>query len=503
MGEYRLQMLGISKEFPGVKALDQVTLRVRPGSVHALMGENGAGKSTLMKCLFGIYHQDEGQILLDGQPVDIPDSKTALDLGISMIHQELHPVPFRSVMENIWMGRMPTKGKGPFRIVNEKEMYQSTKKLLDELEIPIHPKRIVRELSVSNVQLMEIAKAVSYHSRIIIMDEPTSSLTENEVQQLFKIIRRERDKGTAIIYISHKMEEILSIADEVTIMRDGQGVGTWPASELSTDMIISRMVGRDLKHRFPPLTHVPQQQYALEVEGLSSTDEKSFRDISFDVRWGEILGIGGLVGAQRTELVEALFGLRPVSQGRILRSGRPVQIRSPQDAKRYGLALLTEDRRSTGIIPMLSVLDNTVIAHQAHFASTPLRILNEKKRSAAASATTGRLRVKTPALATLIKDLSGGNQQKVLIARWLLTEPEILIMDEPTRGIDVGAKYEIYTIMEELVQQGKSIIMISSEMPELLGMSDRILVMREGRLSGIIEGKTATQVQVMQLASLA
>lgn len=503
MGEYRLEMKDISKEFPGVKALDGVTLRVRPGSVHALMGENGAGKSTLMKCLFGIYHQDQGEILLDGQPVNIPDSKTALGLGISMIHQELHPVPYRSVMENIWMGRMPTKGVGPFRIVNEKEMFLKTAKLLKELELTISPKRIVSELSVSSVQLMEIAKAVSYNSRVIIMDEPTSSLTENEVQHLFKIIRRERDKGTAIIYISHKMEEILSIADEVTIMRDGQWVGTWPSSELSTDLIISRMVGRDLKHRFPPMTHVPLQEYALQVEGLSSMQKKSFKDVTFGLRRGEILGVGGLVGAQRTELVEALFGLRPIDQGQIIRNGKPVAIRSPQDAKAYGLALLTEDRRSTGIIPMLSVLDNGVIANQAQYTVTPLRVLSERKRVKAAEGATRRLRVKTPSLATLIKDLSGGNQQKVLIARWLLTEPEILIMDEPTRGIDVGAKYEIYTIMEELAQQGKSIIMISSEMPELLGMSDRIMVMREGRLSGIIDGKTATQVQVMQLASLA
>jgi methyl-galactoside transport system ATP-binding protein len=495
---YLLEMNHISKEFPGVKALDDVTMKVRPGSVHALMGENGAGKSTLMKCLFGIYKPDAGEIILNNQRIEVDNPKTALDLGISMIHQELHPVLYRNVMENIWLGRIPVKNWGPLKLVDQKKMYDDTQQLLQSLEMEINPKTIVRSLSVSKIQSIEIAKAVSYAAKVIIMDEPTSSLTENEVEHLFKIIRELQSRGVAIIYISHKMEEILQIADEVTIMRDGKAVGTWPATELNTDLIISRMVGRDLTNRFPQRNNHPGA-VVLKVDDLTSPHPKSFRNISFELRKGEILGIGGLVGAQRTELIEALFGLRAISGGQVYLNNKLVKLSSPEVAIRHKISLLTEERRTTGIFPVLSVLENTVIANAGRYVK--FGFLSELARRADALAGTERLKVKTPSLKTLIKDLSGGNQQKVLLARWLLTEPDILLLDEPTRGIDVGAKYEIYTIITELAQQGKSIIMISSENPELLGMSDRIMVMCEGRLSGIVAGREASEEQIMRLAT--
>lgn len=496
--QYVLEMSGISKGFPGVQALDDVSLNVRPGSVHALMGENGAGKSTLMKCLFGIYEPDAGEIVLDGKTVSFDNSRQALDGGISMIHQELLAIPFRSVMENIWLGRFPTRGIGPLRLVNHKKMYDDTRALLSDLKMDIDPKKWVRDLSVSKVQSIEIAKAVSYNAKVIIMDEPTSSLTENEVEHLFGIIRKLKEQGRAIIYISHKMEEILKIADEVTIMRDGRRVGTYRSEELTTDMIIKLMVGRDLSHRFPPRSNVPGD-VVMRVQGLCSAERNSFKDISFELRKGEILGIGGLVGAKRTELVESIFGLRPVESGTVSVEGEAVRISSPILAKQLGMALLTEERRATGIIPMLSVKENMLIANLRKYVSFGL--LNDRRGTEDAKKSIDALRVKTPGERTLVKDLSGGNQQKVLFARWLLTEPEILILDEPTRGIDVGAKYEIYTIIADLAKRGKSIIMISSEMPELLGMSDRILVMCEGRLTGTLDGREATQERIMTLAT--
>ncbi|UQZ85757.1 Galactose/methyl galactoside import ATP-binding protein MglA [Paenibacillus konkukensis] len=497
--EFVLEMNGICKQFPGVKALDNVTLKVRPGTVHALMGENGAGKSTLMKCLFGIYTPDAGEIYLNGDKVELKNSKDALDHGVSMIHQELHPIPQRNVMENIWLGRFPAKGWGPFRLVDHRKMLNDTKRLFKELEMDIDPHALAGSMSVSKLQSLEIAKAVSYHSGVIIMDEPTSSLTGNEVEALFKIIGQLKSRGVAIIYISHKMEEILRISDEVTIMRDGKLIGTWAASELTTDLIITRMVGRDLSQRFPERTNVPGG-VLLKVEGLTSPAAKSFKDISFELRQGEVLGLGGLVGAQRTELIEALFGLRAVSSGTITLRGKPVKFKKPQAAKQHKIALLTEERRVTGIFPVLSIQENAAIANLDRYLN-PFFLLNERKMKAEAERSVEQLRVKTPSVKTLIKNLSGGNQQKVLLARWLLTEPDILLLDEPTRGIDVGAKYEIYSIIADLARQGKSIIMISSEMPELLGMSDRIMVMCEGRLSGIVEGEKATEEEIMRLAT--
>ncbi|MFU1793820.1 sugar ABC transporter ATP-binding protein [Paenibacillus azoreducens] len=496
---YLLEMNGISKEFPGVKALDNVTLQVRPGTVHALMGENGAGKSTLMKCLYGIYSPDAGEIMLDGRKVQIHNSKDALNNGISMIHQELHPVPMRSVMENIWLGRFPTKGIGPVRFIDHKKMHQETEQLFRQLDIDVDPGTIVGKLSVSKVQSIEIAKAVSFQSKIIIMDEPTSSLTSVEVEHLFRIIRDLKKRGVAIIYISHKMEEILQISDEVTIMRDGQRIGTWPASQLTTDLIIAKMVGRDLTQRFPDRENTPGE-VVLSVKDITSHLPKSFKDVSFELRKGEILGIGGLVGAQRTELIEALFGLRGISTGQIKIRGKEVKIKSPEDAIKQGMALLTEERRVTGIFPVLPVHENASIASLGRYRKL-LFFLDGKRKRRESDIMVEKLRTKTPTSSTLIMNLSGGNQQKVLLARWLLTEPDILLLDEPTRGIDVGAKFEIYTIIHDLAKQGKSIIMISSEMPELIGMSDRIMVMSEGRLTGILDGEAATEEEIMRLAA--
>ncbi|WP_434110141.1 sugar ABC transporter ATP-binding protein [Paraburkholderia caffeinilytica] len=494
-----LELRGIFKGFPGVQALDNVTLKVSSGTVHALMGENGAGKSTLMKCLFGMYQPDSGSIVLDGSVRAFSNSRQALDAGISMIHQELHPIPYRSVMENLWLGRYPTRRVGPFQLVDHRKMLAETVKLFTELEMDLDPNIWVTYLSVSKIQSLEIAKAVSYKSRIIIMDEPTSSLSETEVGHLFRIIRKLKADGVAIIYISHKMEEILQIADDVTIMRDGRQVGTYPANELTTDLIINRMVGRDLTHRFPPRSNVPGE-VIMRVENYTSPNPKSFKDVSFELRRGEILGVSGLVGAQRTEVMEAIFGMRPIQAGKIFLHGKPKSIKHPVDAQKNRMALLTEERRTTGIFPILPVFENTLMAHWGHYAKA-WGLLDLKKGEEDVQKSIRTLRVKTPSSKALIQNLSGGNQQKIVFSRWLLTEPDIFILDEPTRGIDVGAKFEIYTLIAELAQRGKGIIMISSELPEILGMSDRIMVMCEGRMTGIVSGAEATQETIMHLST--
>ncbi len=500
--QYVLNMEHITKSFPGVKALDQVDLHIRPGTVHALMGENGAGKSTLMKCAFGLYHPDEGQIYMDGKEVHLENARNAMDQGIAMIHQELHPIKTRNVMENIWIGRIPYKKVAGIHWADEKTMYRQTKDLFEELGIDINPKVMVSELSVSHCQLLEIARAVSYHAKVIIMDEPTSSLTETEAALLFKIIRKLVSQNVAIIYISHKIEEILEISNEVTIMRDGRLVGSWPVKELSMDLIVNRMVGREMTQRFPEKKHVPGKEH-MTVKNLTAANAHSFQNISFTLRKGEILGIGGLVGAQRTELMEAVFGLRPVKSGKININGKEVSIKSPKEAIRYGMALLTEERRATGIIPMLSVMENIVLSNQTANPKQYKKglFLNEKKRKEDAMKYVDSLSIKTPTVKQQIMHLSGGNQQKALLGRWLLLKPDILILDEPTRGIDVGAKYEIYCLMEEMAQAGKCVIMISSEMSELIGMSDRIMVMCEGHLSGMLDQNEITDEKIMYLAS--
>lgn len=497
--EYILEMNHITKEFPGVRALDDVSIKIKKGTVHALLGENGAGKSTLMKCLFGIYKPDKGEIILDGQRVSINSPIDAINYKISMIHQELQPVPQRNVMENIWLGRFPHINAGPFKFVDHKKMFSDTKELLERLEIDIDPRSLVGQLSVSKIQLIEIAKAVSFNSKVIVMDEPTSSLTENEVEHLFRIIRDLKSKCVSIIYISHKLEEIFEIADEVTIMRDGKVVGTWDIDELTPDMMIANMVGRQMSDRFPSKTNTPSD-VILRVENLTSIHPKSFRNVSFDLRKGEILGVGGLVGAQRTELIEAIFGLRAIKEGKIYIKDKEVNIKSPQDAIKNKIALLTEDRKLTGIIPELSIVENATLASLRKYLNL-VRLLNDKRRINDTQEYINILKIKTPSYKTQIKNLSGGNQQKVLIARWLLTEPEILLLDEPTRGIDVGAKFEIYNLINQLATEGKSIIMISSEMPELLGMSDRIMVMCDGRVSGILDRDRASEEEIMRLAT--
>jgi methyl-galactoside transport system ATP-binding protein len=489
-------MNGICKSFPGVKALDHATLKVRPGTVHALCGENGAGKSTLMKCLFGIYTKDEGEIKIDGIPTNIVSPYDALKKGIAMVHQELQPIKERSIAENIYCGRFPTKF-GLF--VDHKKMYEDTERLLKEVKMDFDPKVKLSTLSVSQMQSVEIAKAVSAKARIIIMDEPSSSLTQNEVDNLFDIINSLRKKGISIIYISHKMDEILAISDDVTIMRDGQYIGTWEAKELTIDMIVTKMVGRELKNLYPPRSNVPGE-VIFEVKELSSITAKSFQDISFQLRKGEILGIGGLVGAQRSELMEGIFGIRGIKHGSISYKGRPLKIKRPHDAIKNGIALLTEDRRATGIFGVLSVADNVSIASLDKFVRYGFW-LSVRKIEELVRENVSKLSIKTPSSKTKIQSLSGGNQQKVIISRWLANNPDILILDEPTRGIDVGAKYEIYTIIADLAKQGKSIIMISSEMPELIGMSDRILVMCDGRISGEVSGEEATQENIMSLAT--
>ena len=486
----------MTKTFPGVKALDDVQLRVKPGSVHALIGENGAGKSTLMKCLFGIYQPDGGTIELDGKPVTIRNTNDALKQGISMIHQELIPVPYRNVIDNIWVGRFETKGI----FVDEAKMYQKTEKLIRDLEFEIEPKTLAKNLSVSQLQAIEIAKAVSYDARVIIMDEPTSSLTVAETEHLFRIIRRLKAEGRSVIYISHRLEEIFTIADEITVMRDGQYIGTWDIGNITIDQLISQMVGRDMEERFPPRAGSKQDEVMLDVSHLSSANPRSFRDVSFELKKGEILGLGGLVGAQRTELVESIFGLRKLSGGTMKLNGKVIYNRTPREAIANGFALLTEERRATGIVPMLSVKENALAAAY-RVLTGKLGILNPKKLDAPVEEVCKRLDVRMANTQMLIRNLSGGNQQKVLVGRWLLRRCNILILDEPTRGVDVGAKYEIYRIMRDLTAQGHSIIMVSSEMPELLGMSDRIMVMCEGRLTTILDNVNTTQVDVMQHAT--
>lgn len=499
MNEYVLEMRDICKSFPGVKALNGVTLKVRPGTVHALMGENGAGKSTLMKCLFGIYKKDTGEIIYNGEKVEIDNPAQALEMGIAMVHQELQPIPERTIAENIYCGRYPLKSFGPIKVVDHKKMNADAKKYLDEVGLKFEPTTKLGDLTVSQMQSVEIAKAVSANARIVIMDEPTSSLTENEVEVLFGIINKLKANGVSIIYISHKMEEILKISDEVTIMRDGTYVGTWPSSELTTDLIIKHMVGRELTNRFPKKENVPGE-VVFKVENFTSTNPKSFKDVSFELKKGEILGLGGLVGAQRTELMEGLFGLHSLESGTITYKGKKLDVKRPRDAIQQGVAMLTEDRRGTGIFGVLSIANNISISSLDKYLDAKI-VLNDKKIDNVVQENIKKMSIKTPSAKTQIKSLSGGNQQKVIIGRWLANSPDVLIMDEPTRGIDVGAKYEIYCIMADLVKQGKSIIMISSEMPELIGMSDRIMVMCEGRKTGEIDAKEATQEKVMELAT--
>ena len=462
-----LKMVDIQKVFPGVKALDNARLTVRRGTVHALMGENGAGKSTLMKCLFGVYAKDGGKIFVDGKEVDFKSSKEALENGVAMVHQELNQALKRSVTDNMWLGRFLTVSKYlPF--TSEKKMQAETKRIFYDLKIDVNPKTIMSTMSVSQRQMVEIAKAVSYNSKIIVFDEPTSSLTEEEVEHLFRIINMLRDRGCGIIYISHKMEEILRISDDVTIMRDGKWIATKRANELTMNEIIRLMVGRELTNRYPE-KHSKPSGVLLKVDNLSS-EYANLHGVSFKADRGEI----------------AL-------------DGREIKNRTPREAVKNGFALLTEERRATGIFGILNIRENTCISSLNNYKIGPL--LSKRKMKEKTDWAMKSMRVKAPSQETKISTLSGGNQQKVILGRWLLTDPTVLLLDEPTRGIDVGAKYEIYQLILGLAERGKTVIMVSSEMPELLGVCDKILVMSGGRLAGEVDAKTTNQEEIMALAA--
>lgn len=484
-------MKGINKEFPGVKALQDVQFNLKPGEVHALMGENGAGKSTLMKCLIGIYHRNSGTIIYDGQEIDYGTTSEALNNGLSMIHQELSPVPERTVTENVWLGRQPMKNK---LMVDHKKMREETVKLFEKLNVVINPDEKMKFLTVSQMQMVEIAKAVSYNSKIVIMDEPTSSLTESEVAHLFDIIRMLKEQNVGVIYISHKMEEIFQICDRVTVMRDGQYVSTDNVSDITMDQLITKMVGRELTDLFPK-TECEIGEVVLEVRDLKAG--RMVKNVSFDLRKGEILGFAGLVGAGRTETMEAIFGLRKIESGSIKYKGQEIHIKCPDDAIKLGIDYLTEDRRAKGIVGIRNIRDNTVLSCLSRYG-TPL---NQSRMRADTQEYIDKLSTKTPSQEEEIKNLSGGNQQKVLLGRVLLTGPDVLIVDEPTRGIDVGAKSEIHALLSRLAGEGKAIIMISSEMPEIMGMSDRLVVMHEGDVTGIIDRSEFSQELIMKFAT--
>ena len=497
--QYLLEMIDIEKQFPGVKALDHAQLKLRAGTVHALMGENGAGKSTLMKCLFGIYTRDGGEVLMDGKPVNFSGPRDALDHGVAMVHQELNQVLRRNVMENMWLGRFPTKGG----LVNTRKTYNDTKAVFERLNIDVDPRTVIGNLSVSKRQMVEIAKAVSYNARILVLDEPTSSLTEDEVEHLFRIIDQLTAEGVGIIYISHKMDEILRISDDVTVMRDGQWVATKPAKELTMDEIIRLMVNREMSNRFPPKNNTPGD-VLLEVEGVSGAYEPTCHEVSFQLHAGEVLGVAGLVGSRRTELLNTIFGYFTRGEGTMKLHGKEIVNANSAEARKNGFALITEERRATGIFPQMSITFNSIIANVGNYGKF---LLSGRKMNKDTDWVIDAIRVKTPTKRTLIKSLSGGNQQKVIIGRWLLTNPEVLLLDEPTRGIDIGAKYEIYQLILQLAEEGKGVMMVSSEMPELLGICDRILVMSNGRLAGIVErgkdfgGIPGEQETIMALAA--
>ncbi|AMO54969.1 D-ribose transporter ATP-binding protein [Endozoicomonas montiporae] len=495
MSDALLIMKNISKRFPGVIALDQVDFDIRKGEVHALLGENGAGKSTLMKVLSGVHQKDDGEIFLDGQAVNVTDPLTAQHLGISIIHQEFNLCSDLTVAQNIFIGREHRKG---WRL-DEHSQNCAASEILQNLNLDIAPETLVNTLTVAQQQMVEIAKALSCNSRILIMDEPTAALTESEIESLFKVTKMLKNRGVGIVYISHRLEELAAIADRATVMRDGCYVGTVNYQDTSLDELISMMVGRDLDDIFPPHQSAVCDEVVLTVKDLCRKDVLS--DVSFNLHRGEILGFSGLMGAGRTEVARAIFGADPVSSGQIIINGKRLSKHSIPDAIEAGIGYLTEDRKHEGLALGLSVEINTLLSNYSGYCN-PAGIIDEKKSSEVASKLSKRLRIKTPDLQQLAGNLSGGNQQKIIIAKWLCKDTDVLIFDEPTRGIDVGAKYEIYELMYELVKQGKSIIMISSELPEVLALSDRIVVMRHGRITAELTREQANQKSIMKYAAL-
>lgn len=493
--EYVLEMRNICKAFPGVKVLEDVTLEVKAGEVHALMGENGAGKSTLMKILMGMYKADQGEIYLGGSRMEVHNPKDAMEKGISMIHQELNTVLDMEVAENIFIGRELLKNK-QLKIVDRTRMREESAGYFKELEIDIDPRALMRSLSVAQMQLVEIVKAISMNSKIIVMDEPTSAITEKEAVILFKQIERLKQQDVAIIYISHKLDEIFRISDTITVLRDGQLIGTKPAGEFDEDALISMMVGRKITEIYPKEA-TKTGDVIMEVKGLSRG--KWVHDANFQLKKGEVLGIAGLVGAGRSELVETIFGIAAKTAGDIFIRNKKVKIKSPQDAIGYRMALITEDRKQTGLNLVASVKENISIVALSTIAKAGL--IDRQKEQKVASDYIGQLKIKTPDADATVGNLSGGNQQKVVLAKWLLNEPEIIIFDEPTRGIDVGAKRDIYLMINDLAKRGKAIIVISSEMAEVMGISDRIVVMCEGRITGELRRQDFSQERIMAYAS--
>jgi len=494
MGEFVLEMCNVTKRFPGVLALNNVQFSLRPGEVHCLVGENGAGKSTLMKILAGAQPMDSGEIILSEGPVAIHSPHHAQQLGISMIYQEFNLSPYLSVAENIFLGREPRLGGTPF--INWKKMYADAREVLGRIRVDLDVRKPVNECSVAQQQMVEIGKAISFNSKIIVMDEPSATLTEHELRALFDLIRTLRRQGIGLIYISHRLEEIFEIGDRVTVMRDGEYVGTNGVCDVTRDDIIRMMVGRELKDEFPKETFERGAE-RLRVEGL--TRHGAFSNVSFATHCGEIVALTGLVGAGRTEVARAIFGADRIDGGQIHLDGKPVAVRSPQDAIRQGIGLLTEDRKGQGLVLGMTLRENTTLANLRSLVK--FLFVNRREERSVTEKYVRELQIKTPSIEQVVQNLSGGNQQKVVLAKWLFTQSKFLIFDEPTRGIDVGAKVEIYKLMNELVRKGVSILMISSELPEVLGMCDRILVMHEGRLAGELLRKDATQERIMQLAT--
>ncbi|MBA4699276.1 MAG: sugar ABC transporter ATP-binding protein [Ruminococcus sp.] len=484
-------MRAIEKSFNTVKVLHGVDFVLRPGTVHALMGENGAGKSTLMKALAGIHKCDKGSMMIKGKEIEITSPKHSQSLGVAMIHQELSPVPEMTVAENIYLGREPEKGI----FLDYAQLYKQTEELLASLNVKISPKARVGDLKVADQQLVEIAKAISLNAEIIIMDEPTSAITDKEVENLFHVIRDLKDQQKGIIYISHKMDEIFQIADDITVLRDGRYVNTWQAKDIDNNILIKNMVGRELTEIFPK-TEVPIADTMLEVKNFSVTGQ--FEDISLRVRKGEIFGIAGLVGAGRTELMHAIFGLSKKDKGEIIFDGKKLDIHNPKDAIKHGIAYVTEDRKDEGLVLEMSVGQNITLPSMKEMSEG--LFINSGKENRTIKHQIEQLRIKLNSSRQLVKSLSGGNQQKVVLAKWLIREPRLLILDEPTRGIDVGAKAEIYKIMCEFVSKGNAIIMISSEMPEVMGMADRVLVLSNGKAGGELERREFGQERIMEMA---
>lgn len=493
MDEIKMRVSGIEKSFPGVKALSGIDFAVRKGTVHALCGENGAGKSTLMKIIMGLYQADKGQIFLDGNPVTIKNPIQAREMGISMIAQELNYVPELSVAENLFLGRLPVNKFGK---VDWKKVKKEAKKFLEEEKLPYEPDQKLKTLTVSDIQMLEIIKAVTNNAQVIIMDEPTSSITQREVENLFKKIAELKAQGVSIIYISHKMEEVFRIADDITVLRDGAVVSTDKAEDLDLDTVIARMVGRKLDNVYPK-EEIKIGERALEVEHFCQ--KNLFEDVSFHVSRGEIVGFAGLVGAGRTETMRAVFGLDPHDSGEVKIDGKPVKIKSPSDSIKNRMVMLSESRRDDGIVPVRSVMENASLANLGRFIYGGYTHKSKERQDVKASFS--KMNVKTPTLDTAISTLSGGNQQKVLLSRWMLCDPEIMILDEPTRGIDVGAKFEIYKLITDMVKEDKAVIMVSSELPELIGMCDRIYIMCQGRINGCISRDEFSQEYIMKFAT--